>query len=162
MKIPTLAGLALVCAILPAGAADDPVLARMALCQDSWFDWQKNDPAKLKAFGEHFRVEFMPHDNDPFLLPTGNVSAMGLHVAQAFPDSIGMGVGFSLTVDARFDDARKAVEKTLGKRMQHCEASDEMKTCALEIAPQRTVTLMAEDSPKAKQTLIGCYYFYEK
>ena len=27
---------------------------------------------------------------------------------------------------------------------------------------QRTFTLMAEDSPKAKQTLIGCYYFYEK
>jgi len=37
-----------------------------------------------------------------------------------------------------------------------------MKTCDLEVAPQRTVSVMAGDTPKTRQTLIGCYYFYEK
>ena len=156
------AATALVFAVLPALAADDTGLTRMALCQDSWFDWQKNDPAKLKAFAGYFRSSFVPHGNDPFLLPKNKVSVMGLNVSQAFPDSIGMAVGFSLTVDAPFDRARKAVETSLGKRLQHCETGDDMKTCALELAPQRAVTLMAEDSPKARQTLVGCYYFYEK
>ena len=37
-----------------------------------------------------------------------------------------------------------------------------MRTCGLEIAEKRTLMLMAEDSPKATTTLVGCYYFYEK
>ena len=37
-----------------------------------------------------------------------------------------------------------------------------MRMCGLEIAPQRTVTLEAEDKANAHDTLIGCYYFYEK
>ena len=154
--------LALSCAFVPASAADDPALARMALCQDSWFDWQKSDPARLKTFGDHFRKEFSRHDNDAFFLPRNNVSVLGLHVAQAFPDSVGMGVGFSLTVDAPFGTARRAMEKALGRKLGHCESSDDMQTCELDIAAKRTVMLMAEDSPKAKQTLVGCYYFYEK
>jgi hypothetical protein len=54
------------------------------------------------------------------------------------------------------------VEQVVGKRLKDCEASDDMKSCDLELAPQRVVTIMAEDSPKATQTLVGCYYFYEK
>lgn len=73
-----------------------------------------------------------------------------------------MGVGFALSVDATFDDARRAVEKALGKPLGKCEAGDDMRMCGLEIAPQRTVTLEAEDKSDAHDTLIGCYYFYEK
>jgi hypothetical protein len=154
--------LALAMLLCPALAADDDALARMALCKDSWVDWSKSDPAKMKAFADGFRAQFTPHDNDPFALPKGNISVMGFHVSQGFPESVGMGVGFSLTLDAMFDDARKAVEKALGKPLGKCESSDGMKSCELEIAPQRTVTLMAEDKPGAKETLVGCYYFYEK
>jgi hypothetical protein len=146
----------------PAFAADDEALARMALCKDSWFEWQKSEPAKLKAFADSFHAQFSPHANDPYFLPKAKISVMGMNVAQAFPGSVGMGVGFSLTVDATFDDTRKTVEQALGKPLHKCESGEDMRTCELEIAPQRSVTLLAEDKPGARRTLIGCYYFYEK
>lgn len=164
MKILGLAGaaLAMFAAILPATAADDASVTRMALCQDSWMDWTKKEPKAFEAFRMHFLSQFSRHENDPYMLPKANVSVLGMNVAQAFPASVGMGVGFSLTVDAPFDKARAAMEKTLGKKLVHCEASDGMKSCEFEVAPRRTITLMAEDNPKSRQTLIGCYYFYEK
>ena len=154
--------LALAMLLRPALAADDDALTRMALCKDSWVDWSKSDPAKMKAFADGFRAQFSPHGNDPFLLPKANVSVIGFRVSKAFPGSVGMAVGFSLTVDATFDDARKSLENALGKKLQKCESGDGMRNCEFDIAPQRIVTLMAEDKPGAKDTLIGCYYFYEK
>ena len=153
---------ALAMLLRPALAADDDALTRMALCRDSWVEWTKSDPAKMKVFVDHFRAQFAPHDNDPFALPKANISVLGLRVLRAFPDSVGMGVGFSLSVDATFDDARHAVEKALGKSLGKCEAGDNMRMCGLEIVPQRTVTLEAEDKAGVHDTLIGCYYFYEK
>jgi len=152
----------LCCTITPVHAADDAGLQRLALCQDSWVDWQKKDPAQMQKFAAYFRGHFTRHDNDPYWLPKQKVLIMGLNVPQVFPESIGMAVGFSLAVDAPFDKARTAVEKASGKKLAHCENSDDMKTCDLELAPQRALTIMAEDSPKATQTLVGCYYFYEK
>jgi len=134
----------------------------MALCQDSWFEWTKKDPKAFEAFRDHVVGAFRPHDRDPYWLPKANVSVLGMRVTQLFPDSVGMGVGFSLTVEAPYDKARAALEKAAGKALGHCESGDNMKTCELEVAPQRSLTIMAEDSPKARQTLIGCYYFYEK
>jgi hypothetical protein len=164
MKFQTLAGGALAITILfhPALAADDDAFARMALCKDSWFEWQKGDPARLKAFADHFHAQFSPHDNDPYFLPKTKVSVMGMNVAQAFPGSVGMGVGFSLTVEATFEHTHTAVEKALGKTLQKCESGEDMRTCELGMAVQRTVMLLAEDKPGAGRTLIGCYYFYEK
>ena len=154
--------LALAMLLHPAIAADDDALARMALCKDSWVDWSKSEPAKMKAFVEHFQTEFVPHDNDPYALPKTDVSVIGLHVSKAFWESIGMAVGFSVGVDATFEDARKTIEKELGKPLQKCESGDNMRECELELAPQRTVMLMSEDKPGSKHTLTGCYYFYEK
>ena len=154
--------IAMLAAFFPAFAADDPGLTRMALCQDSWVEWTKKEPKTFEAFRNRFMNQFAPHENDPYWLPKATTSVLGMHIAQAFPGSVGMGVGFSLTVDAPFDKARTTIEKALGKKLQHCEASDNMETCELEVAPQRTVTVMAEDNPKSRQTLIGCYYFYEK
>jgi hypothetical protein len=164
MKISSRAAIAifLSCAATPAWAADDVVLQRLAVCQDSWLDWQKNGPAQLQTLGHHIGAGFTHRDNDPFAVPKVPTSMLGYPVSQVFPQSIGMAVGFSVTVDTPFDKARAAVEKAVGKKLAHCEASDDMKTCDLELAPQRTVTIMAEDSPKATQTLVGCYYFYEK
>ena len=73
-----------------------------------------------------------------------------------------MGVGFSVVVDATFDDARRAVEQALGKPLGQCDTGDGMRMCELPIADQRTVTLMSSDRPADKETLVGCYYLYEK
>jgi hypothetical protein len=39
-----------------------------------------------------------------------------------------------------------------------------MRTCEFEVAPKRTVTLIAGEAGTKvpNQTLIGCYYYYEK
>ena len=156
-----LAGMSLALALAagPAGAADDVSIARMATCQDSWLDWQKTAPEKLKSFGAHFRSAFSQRDS--FFVPKTDISVAGLPVAQAFPDSVGMGVGFSVTVDASFEKTRKAMEGVLGKHLSKCEAGDDMHACELNIAEQRTFTLMTEDIAP-NRTLIGCYYLYEK
>jgi hypothetical protein len=162
MKFAWLQGLALLLAIAPAWGGDDVSLARMATCQDSWLDLQKSDPAGLQAFGQRLHAEFSQHDNDAFVVPRSRTEIVGLRVTQLFPNSVGMGVGLSVTVEAKFDEARRNVEKALGKPLVHCETSDGMRTCALQIADKRTVMLMAEDDPKSTSTLIGCYYYYEK
>jgi hypothetical protein len=162
IRLATSVAVAMLAAILPAHAADDTALTRMALCQDSWVEWSKGEPQKFAGFRAHVIGAFSPHANDPYWLPKANVSVLGMPVVRAFPDSVGMGVGFSLTVDAPFDKARATLEKALGKPLQHCESSDGMKSCELEIALQRSVTAAADDGPKSRQTLIGCYYFYEK
>ena len=157
-----LLGCALVFLAVPAMGADDVGIERMATCQDSWFDWQSKDPAKLKAFAEHFHAAFTQKADDPFFTPKAETGIAGLRITQVFPGSVGMGVGFSVFVDATFDKARQTLAKRLAKPLSKCETSDGMRTCELPVAAQRTVTLMAEDKPGASQTLIGCYYFYEK
>jgi hypothetical protein len=107
-------------------------------------------------------LDFSRKGNDPFFVPRTAKSIAGLRVVQAFPDSVGMGVGFSVVVGASFDTARKTMENLLGKPLQKCEASDNMRTCELDIAEKRTFTLMAEDNSRATKTLVGCYYYYEK
>jgi hypothetical protein len=163
MTIRCLAGalLALAFCAGPACAAEDQSIARMATCRDSWLEWNKTAPAQFKAFADHFRANFSQSPSGPFSVPKTDLSIAGLRVVQAFPENVGMGVGFSVTVDASFDKARKVMESTLGKRLAKCEASDGMHTCELDIAEQRTFTLMAEDGT-TNRTLVGCYYYYEK
>jgi hypothetical protein len=164
VKILSSAGafIALLFVIAPASAADDPDIQSLATCKESWLDWSKSGPERWNNFGNRFRAEFSRHENDPSWLPKTDKSILGLHISQAFPDSVGMGVGFSVVVDAPFDKARKVFEKELRKTLQKCEASDNMRSCELDIAEKRTFTLMAEDNPKAAKTLVGCYYYYEK
>ena len=149
-------------AVAPGRAADDTGIERMATCRDSWFDWNKSDRAQLKKFGDGFRADFSRGGNDPFFTPKNDKKIASLRITQAFPDSVGMGVGFSVTVAAPFDKARQVFEKSLGKTLQKCETGDGMRTCELDIAEKRTFMLMAEDSPKSTTTLVGCYYYYEK
>jgi hypothetical protein len=148
---------------VPAWAAGDPRIEQFALCRESWLDLEKSDPAALESFGEHFRSEFT-HDSegDGHLTPKSPVTVSGLTVTQVYPASLGMGLGFSVIVDAPFDVARQALERDLGQSLGGCEAGDGMQSCELPVAEKRTVVLMAEDTPRDHTTLIGCYYYYEK
>jgi hypothetical protein len=145
----------------PAQAGEDAGIARMAACQDSWLDWSKSDPGKLKALGDHFRTAYAPHGNDAYFLPKAKTSVAGLNVAQIYPQSVGMGVGLSVLVDATFDKTKTVFEGVLGKKLAKCEASEGSHDCELALAPQRNFMLMTADNAP-NQTLVGCYYYYEK
>lgn len=164
MKSAWLAGplFALLVGVMPAWGADDPRVEDLALCRASWVDWKKTDPAKLNSFVAFIRSDFAQNDNDAFVVPKAPMALDGLKVTQVYPESVGMGVGFSVVVDAAFAVAKQALEKKLGKPLGQCETGDGMQSCQLSIAEQRTVMLMSGVPPNDKQTLVGCYYFYEK
>ena len=166
MNILSRAGLltVLLAAVIPAQAADNPGIERLAMCQDSWFEWKSSNPARLQKFIESFRSDFSQKKaTDAFLVPKSSQTVAGLPVAQVFPESVGMAVGFSVVVNANFDRTRSSLEKKLGRSIKKCEPpSDNMRTCELQIGDKKTILLMAEDNAKSTTTLFGCYYFYEK
>lgn len=142
-------------------AAAEPSLDSLATCRDSWLDW-KDDPARGAKFTEDLRANYM-HQQDGGFLPKAPKTLLGLPVASVYPESAGMAVGFSVLVSSRFDAAKKAVEKALGKPLK-CDPGhpgDEIFGCELELGPKKTVMVATEDK-SGKSTLIGCYYFYEK
>jgi hypothetical protein len=166
MTIASRAGILALCpvAVASAHAADNLGIERLAMCQDSWLEWKSSDPAQLKKFAESFQAAFLhKKDTDPFFVPRSSQTVVGLPLAQVFPESVGMAVGFSVVVNANFDTTKASLEKKLGKSINKCEPpSDNMRACQLEIAEKKMIVLMAEDSPKSATALFGCYYFYEK
>jgi hypothetical protein len=154
----------LLIAITPARAADNLGIERLATCQDSWLDWKSTNPVQLQKFIEDFRSAFLQKkDTDAFFVPKANQTVAGLPLAQVFPESVGMAVGFSVTVNANFDKTKATLEKKIGKPFKKCEPpSDNMRTCALELGEKKTIVLMAEDNPKSTTALFGCYYLYAK
>jgi len=149
--------------VTPAWAADDLSIERLATCQDSWLDWKNSDPVQLRKFAESFQSNFLQKEKDPFFVPKSNQTVAGLRVAQVFPESIGMAVGFSVVVNANFDTTKTRLAKKIGKPFSKCEPpSDNMRTCELAIGEKKTILLMAEDNVKSTTTLFGCYYFYAR
>ena len=116
----------------------------------------------MQKYSDRIRTGFTHKNNDPYYTAKGETWIGGFRVSEVFPDSIGMAVGFSANVAAPFDKARATFEKFFHKPLQKCENGEGMRTCELEIADQKTFTLMSSDDPKGTATLIGCYYFYEK
>ena len=90
-------------------------LERMAACQDSWLDW-KDDPARANAYVDSFNTAFRQREGNAAFTPIAKMTAADLPVAQVYPGTIGMGVGFSLTLDAPFDRTKKAFEQILASR----------------------------------------------
>jgi hypothetical protein len=150
-------------AVTPTQAADNPMIERLATCQDSWFEWKSSDPARLQQFVAGFQSDFSQKERGPFFVPKSSQTVIGLPVAQVFPQSVGMAVGFSVVVNANFDRTRASLERKIGRSIKKCEPpSDNMRTCELAIGAKKTLLLMAEDNAKSTTTLFGCYYFYEK
>ncbi|HEV2187040.1 MAG TPA: hypothetical protein VGR70_07515 [Stellaceae bacterium] len=161
MRILFLAGVLIAVPIAAAEATDDPQLTRLATCQDSWVEWKSGDPTRLNQLVSRIQAEFTEAKFGAYT-PKSSLAVLGFPVAQVYPESVGMGVGFSVVVNATFDAVKAALGKTLGKPLKCEKPSDNMRTCGLEIADKKTIMLMAEDNPKATTTLFGCYYFYEK
>ena len=151
--------LSLCLAATPASGAADDLIEQLATCRVSWLDF-KNDPAQARKFGETINAAFTQQPREPAWTPKKPIVVGGLKVVEAFPESVGMGVGFSLSVDATFDTARAAFEKLAGKKFEACESGDGMKSCELKVAEKRTMMIVGGDNGKSKTTLLGCYYFY--
>src|SRR4051812_4108669 len=115
----------------------------MATCTDSWLEWGADE-------------------GSAFFVPIASVTLMGMRVTRVYSNTVGMARGFSVTVDAPFETAKRNVEKSVGSPLKHCDTSDGMRTCDLQIAEKKTVMLMADATGREKSTLVGCFYFYEK
>ncbi|MGN6827637.1 hypothetical protein [Paucibacter sp. M5-1] len=155
----TLAGLA--SAAAAEIKADDAQLARLAVCADSWYEWNQQEPQRMRGFAQAFQARFTQVPKEPAFDPKAPLTVLGLPVLQAFPGSVGMGLGFSLSVRAGFAEARQAMEKQLGRAMQ-CERSDGAMACELKLGEKKTAMLIAPLQANDRQpTLLGCYYFYQ-
>jgi hypothetical protein len=148
-------------AATPAFGTADDLIEQLATCRVSWLDW-KNDPAQARKFGETINAAFVQRPREPAWTPRKPIVFGGLKVVEAFPESVGMGVGFSLSVEASFDKARAVVEKLAGRTFKTCESGEGMRSCELTVAEQRTLMIAAGDNDRSKTTLLGCYYFYAK
>ncbi len=141
-------------------AADDPQLQRLALCQDSWLDW-KDDAVRMGRLMHDFETRFDRGASDAAFVPRSSTSVLGSRVTEVYPQSVGTGVGFSLTVNTPHAQVRARIEQQLGKKMQ-CSTSDGFVSCAVELGAKKTALLMTEQNGQAQSSLVGCYYFYQQ
>lgn len=144
----------------PVQALDNRTVERLALCQDSWFEWKTGNPALLQRYAADIRSDYPPSNNEAYFVPRTSLTLLGYPVLQVYPQSVGMGVGFSAMVGAGFAAAKASVERKIGRPLK-CQAGDNMHGCELPIADKRSLTVAADDN-RPTATLIGCYYFYEK
>ena len=146
-----------------AQAADAPAfpLQRLALCQDSWLEW-KDDATRMRGLASQLEAQYKPNAQGGGAYdPKASTQLLGWQVTQVYPQSVGMGVGFSALVNADFATARAGVEKATGKKLS-CSTSDGFTACEGKLAEKKTITLMTGDNGKGKTSLVGCYYYYEK
>jgi hypothetical protein len=140
---------------------DDAGVLRLLTCQDSWLEW-KDDPVKRQKFIDDLKTNFKQNDRDGAYAPIKAMSVLGHSVFQLYPQSVGMGVGYSVIVNASFDVTKASLEKQMGKPFDRCQAASEGKSCERELAKQKTVMLMEGSRGREPKTLFGCYYLYEK
>lgn len=142
-------------------AEPQDTLSRLASCQESWLD-MKDDPARAAKFGEVIKAHFVQDDRAPTWKPRKPMSWLGKPVLEITPQSIGMGLGFAVTVKAVSDDVKPAYEKLVGQSLANCEKSDGALMCERSIAEKRTAMLTAPLTKPELGTMLGCYYFYQQ
>lgn len=138
-----------------------PTLQKLATCEDSWYDLRR-DAARMQAIGAALRAQFTPQDRNPAWKPNGPVSWLGAEVLELTPESVGMGLGFAVTLKSPLASVQPAYERQLGQALGRCEVGDGMRTCELKLADKRTAVLMAPLNKPELGTLVGCYYFYQQ
>jgi hypothetical protein len=160
LRLAAAGALLTVAAAHTAMAAEEPSLQALATCQDSWFEW-KNDAARMAHFADYMRTRFVPGEGGDAYSPKVKTMALGYQVSQVYPQSVGMGLGFSMVVQANFAQARQAMEKQLGRTMT-CSISDGVEACEIQLGEKKTAVLMTGNGGKAATSLLGCYYFYQQ
>ncbi|MET0892958.1 MAG: hypothetical protein ABWY01_05250 [Pseudoxanthomonas sp.] len=146
---------------LPSGnEAEDLYLGQLATCQESWFDW-KDDDRRMRQYSDRFGTNYTRIEAEPAFLPKLPVKVLGFPLVKVYPQSVGMGVGFAIQLDAQFGKIRTEVEERLGRPLE-CSASDGMTSCGLELGENKTVMLTAFGAGADAANLLGCYYYYEK
>lgn len=141
-------------------AAQENFFGQMATCQESWFDW-KDDEARMTEYGNGFSADFTRIEQDAGFLPKGPGKVLGFPLIKVYPQSVGMGVGFSVQLGGRFDKIRSEVEHRLGKSLD-CSAEEGMTSCIAEIGENRNLTLMTSGDGADTIKLLGCYYYYQQ
>lgn len=148
-------------AFTTAQAADNKLLLQLATCEESWVDWGKSSP-QVNDFRKLFTENFKAKDRDPGFTPVKPASILGHNIAEAYPESVGMGVGFSVLVDASFDKVKASLEKQVGKAIGQCSKEGDSRSCEHKIGDTKTLVLLEGGRGKNAKTLFGCYYFYAK
>lgn len=163
MKIERTVGSFLLCVLLfsNAHAADDMLLLQLATCQESWTDWGKSSP-KIDDFRKIFSTDFERKDREASFAPIKPFSMLGHSVREVYPESVGMGVGFSVVVDAEFDKFKASLEKQVGTSIAECSKEGDSRTCEHTFSEKKTLMVMEGGRGKNAKTLFGCYYFYAK
>lgn len=142
-------------------AADEPRLQRLAHCQDTWLEW-KDNAKRMAKLSNYFETQFARRSEDAAGFPSKSPTiALGWPVTLVYPQSVGMGVGFSMTVAADHPQMRSGIERQLGKPLA-CKNSNGIRACEDELGAKKTVLLMTDQDARAKSSLAGCYYFYDK
>jgi hypothetical protein len=150
----------LAAATVPTPAAElNEALQRLATCQDSWLDWRR-DEAAMRRFGQQLMAQFRHDDKRQVWLPQGSVQWLGLEVTEVTPQSMGMALGFGLTLKGRIDDIRPAYERVLGRAMEGCAKEADMSSCELRLGDKKTAVVMAPTRHADQGALMGCYYYY--
>ncbi len=148
-------------AISNAHAADNKLLLQLATCEESWMDWGKSSP-KVDDFRKLFTEDFKRKDRDPGFTPLKPASILGFNITEAYPESVGMGVGFSVLVEAEYDKVKASLEKQVGKAIGACGKEGDSRSCEHKIGEKKTLVLFEGGRGKNAKTLFGCYYFYAK
>jgi len=144
----------------PVRATDDPAMLRLVTCQDSWVEW-KDDAGRLAGFGRAIESQYLRGEAGDAFTPRRPQTLFGFPISRLYPQSVGMGLGYSVVVDAPFANVRQRFEKALGRPL-HCSVSEGMRACELPLAAEKTALLLASDRADATTTQLGCYYLYEK
>lgn len=141
-------------------SADGMQLQRLALCQESWHDWEDGD-VRTTRFVSYLESHFDRSPQGDAFTPKFEAKVLGYAVTQVYPQSVGMGAGFSLLIDANFIQARGGIERQLDKPMT-CLSSDGIRSCELKLGLKKTALLMTAQNGHANTSLIGCYYLFQK
>lgn len=151
-------------ALLPAARTAEPqdLLLSLATCAESWHDWRR-DEQRMAHFASTMQAHFELDRKRRVWVPRQPMQLMGHRVTELTPQSVGMGLGFAVTLDAPMQKVRPSFEAALGKPMKSCDKGDGMSMCELPLAERRTAVLMAPlAKPQPSVTVVGCYYFYEQ